>query len=543
MSSRERRLFYIAHLVATLALGLWLWVLILMAAWYVRNIPDVTKNLPFASWLRTQQRRFYDWLSDFFLTWLRQSIFLTLIVWAMVLFIGWGLLSTGVSSLQNVALIVAILAYGAVVFCSFVGFYQAKSIHWDILKWRAEPAARALLGEYNNPDQPPDPDLVRHVIDAEIGINKATWVVSQGKVKMHHPAADKLAKFGGPGILIVEEGHAVVLMKSGKISRVVGRGLNLLLPFERPHMIVPLSAQAVRLEVPYVITLDGGLLSLIQGLVFCKLDPGRRNRDSDGRYPFDEEVILEKVWSPRGGEDAKEAVSAVKPISEAALRQVVARHTLHEFFDNFEQTRRQLRDELIEETNRITEPLLGFRIIAAAIDKIEMPAETEQKLWQRWAVVKDEGIKGREAEIERERLLRVSEGQAIQLQRTELARVQAELERERQRVNIDADRLQRIELEQIRQQVNIELERLQKEIEAEAQRVEKLESAQSAARTEAFLRLLGTMRVSGFDETTMRVLASLLTIGRSEVALRRLLRTGTYRSLTDSTEQGHNKPQ
>jgi regulator of protease activity HflC (stomatin/prohibitin superfamily) len=531
MSRRERTLFVLGICVAALALGVWLWFLLPFAAWYVKNIPDTTKNLPFASWLRTQQRRFYDWLSGFLMTWFRIDVLVTLggVIIAGVMYVALpgNIAPFGLGK----SVIAASVVYSFAVVGALIGFSSAKSSHWDILLWRAEPAARALLGAYDNPNQPPDPDVVRHVVDAEIGINKATWVVSEGKIKMHHPAAGKLAKFGGPGILIVEEGYAVVLTRSGRISRVVGRGLNTLESFERPQMVVPLTAQAVRLQVQYAITQDGGLLTAIEGLVFCKLDAGRRNKDADGRYPFDDELIIDKVWSPKGGEDAKEAVSAVKPISESALRQVVARHTLHEFFDNFEQARQKIRDELVVEANRITDPLLGFKIVAAAIDKIEIPKETEQKLWQRWAVVKDEHIKEKEAEIERERLLTVSEGEAAKLEREERARIQAQLERERQMVGIDAARLEQVELQELRRRMEIELDRLQREILVEAERARSVEDARSAARTEAFLRLLGTMRVSGFDEATMRVLASLLTIGRSEMATRQLLQM-TYRDLT-----------
>lgn len=540
MSRRERLLFALAILIASIALGLWLWFLIPFAAWYVKNIPDTTKNLPFASWLRTQQRRFYDWLSGFLLSWFINSVFGTLLViilLAVSVFVikyrlYWNLWP---ADWENPKVLAALL-YVIGVLCTLAGFYLTKSSHWDALFWRAEPAARALLAEYDDPNKPPDPDVVRHVVDAEIGINKATWVVSEGRIKMHHPAAGKLAKFGGPGILIVEEGYAVVLTRSGKVSRVVGRGLNKLESFERPQMVVPLTAQAVRLQVQYVITQDGGLLKVIEGLVFCKLDAGRRNRDSDARYPFDDDLILDKVWSPKGGEDAKEAFSAVKPISETALRQVVARHTLHEFFDNFEQTRLRIRDELIAEANQITDPFLGFKIIAAAIDKIEMPEETEQKLWQRWAVIKDEHIKEKEAAIERKRLLTISEGEAAKLEREERARIQAQLEREQRMVEIEAARLEQVELQELRRKVDIELERMQREIAVEAERARSMEDARSAARTEAFLRLLGTMRVSGFDEATMRVLAGLLTIGRSEMAARRLLQM-TYRDLSKSEEQ------
>ncbi|MCX7838031.1 MAG: SPFH domain-containing protein [Anaerolineae bacterium] len=541
MSRRERLIFVLGILIVAMALGLWLWLLLPFAAWYVKNIPDVNKNLPFASWLRTQQQRFYDWLSGLLMTWFRTGMLLTVVLGGVSVGLVYVTPPLGLlpASLEK-PVIAGTMIYVFSIFSTFMGFFSAKSSHWDVLFWRAEPAARALLADYDDPTKPPDPDVVRHIVDAEIGINKATWVVSQGKVKMHHPAAGKLAKFGGPGILIVEEGYAVVLYKSGKISRVVGRGLNKLLPFERPHMIVPLAAQAVSLEVRYLVTQDGGLLEIIEGLVFCKLDAGRRNRDSDARYPFDDELILDKVWSPKGSEDAKDAVSAVKPISESALRQVVARHTLHEFFDNFEQTRLKIRDELVSEANQITDPLLGFKVIAAAINKIEMPKETEQKLWQRWAVVKDEHIKEKEAAIERERLLTISEGEAARVEREERARIQAQLERERRMVDIDAARLEQVELQELRRRMEIELDRLQREILVEAERARSIEDARSAARTEAFLRLLGTMRVSGFDETTMRVLAGLLTIGRSELATRRALRRMTSdRTLPESSENRH----
>ena len=190
-------------------------------------------------------------------------------------------------------------------------------------------------------------------------------------------------------------------------------------------------------------------------------------------------------------------MDAIKPVSETAFRQVVARHTLHEFFDDFEKIRSLLREELIVEANRVTEPFLGFKVVAAVIDKIEIPPETEQKLWQRWAVVKDERIKEKEAEIE-------------------------------------VERFEKVELEKLKQMMEIELDRLRKQIQVDATRTEELEKVQSTARIEAFLRLLGTMRVSGFDDATMRVLASLLTLGRSESAARQTLRRQTERRLSES---------
>jgi regulator of protease activity HflC (stomatin/prohibitin superfamily) len=395
MSRNEKIIFQIGRFIVVIALGIWLLPLMFFAWWYVKNIPDKNNDLPFATWLRTHQKRFYDWLSGFFKDWLLYSVFWSGFLWVALLFFYFldsltlnlfGFLYDSPLKIVSILYLIYLVATG------YLGFGSAKSGNWDVLFWRAEPAARALLGEYDDPNKKPDQDLVRHIVDAEIGINKATWVVSEGQWKMHHPAQEKLAKFGGPGVLIVEEGYALVLIKSGKFSRIVGRGLFLLDPFERPHMIVPLSAQPVRVEVDCAITKDGGVLTKVEGMVFCKLNPGRGHKDAGAQYPFDDDLIKQRVWNPKGGKDARDAYGAVKPICETVLRNVIAGVTLQDFFNDFEQTRLAIRNQLVVSANTITDPATGFQIIAAAINQVEMPKETREKLWQTWAVEKDKGI-------------------------------------------------------------------------------------------------------------------------------------------------------
>jgi predicted nucleotide-binding protein len=219
--------------------------------------------------------------------------------------------------------------------------------------------------------------------------NNPMWIVRRGQLTMHHSATDNAIKVDSPGVLVVEEGYAVVLTKSGKVSRVVGRGLCSLQPFERPHMIVPLSVQAVRVEVDNALTMNGFPLKRVEVIVFSRLDPGRCNMDSDARYPFDSDLIIDKVWSPEGGASHYEAYSAIKPLSETVLRQILARHTLDEYLNNFAQTRLELCNELVQESDSLAQPTTGFRVVAAAIGKIELPEEILKQHWQGWVAQRD----------------------------------------------------------------------------------------------------------------------------------------------------------
>ena len=68
-------------------------------------------------------------------------------------------------------------------------------------------------------------EAARTAINILLGISGGTWVVSGGQAELKGDPSGSLARFGGPGNLIVQEGHAVILEISGKLSRVVGRGI------------------------------------------------------------------------------------------------------------------------------------------------------------------------------------------------------------------------------------------------------------------------------------------------------------------------------
>ena len=57
---------------------------------------------------------------------------------------------------------------------------------------------------------------IKSAISIFLGINRGTWVVRDGQTELRDENRSSLQRFGGPGVLIVQEGHAVILEISGR---------------------------------------------------------------------------------------------------------------------------------------------------------------------------------------------------------------------------------------------------------------------------------------------------------------------------------------
>lgn len=447
MSNAERKIFELGRFIVVVALGMWLCLILPFVAWYVKNIPERSKNLPFASWLRVNNLQdkdgnyvFYDWLSNFLWTWWNTAFIITvgatMLVGGMV---SAGFLLPSLSFLLNPILIGSVFYLMVVLSFGYVGFGVAKSNHWDYLIWRAEPAARTLLGqEYDSLTKEQQKELHRHIADVEAGINKGTWIVANAKKELLHTPAGSFAKFGGPGVLIVQEGHAVILERSGRISKIVGAGFHQLAQYERPQMVVYLPTRAEKVSVFDVLTRDKMVIKSVELLVFHRADRGDKSSFS-GMYRFDKTLILDKIWSPKG-DDWRDSI---KSISDSAARDMVAQYDFEELVSITGDARRKFLDDLVERINKITKDFLGVDVIAANLGSITISDEAKKVLEEkglvevrrRTKVIQAEGEK--EAKIamgdgEREYLRKQGEGRALAAREEGLAKAEGESERVRE---------------------------------------------------------------------------------------------------------------
>jgi WD40 repeat protein len=135
------------------------------------------------------------------------------------------------------------------------------------------------------------------VFSIELGVHRAQVLISKGEIIQQRAAVGALAELAGPGMLIVEEGHAAVLMRHGDITRVVGNGITWLSPYEFVHMPIYLAPQVTRLGIDNVLTLDNMMIDQIEIAVTHRVDRGDQSRAS-GQFYFDPQLIREKIWSP-----------------------------------------------------------------------------------------------------------------------------------------------------------------------------------------------------------------------------------------------------
>jgi hypothetical protein len=229
------------------------------------------------------------------------------------------------------------------------------------------------------------------------GANKGVCIVQNSTAQTFGDQASSLETVGGPGTLIVQDGHAVILEKGGRHSRAVGSGIYSLEPYERVAMVAPLTTRMEHLELENVATGDPILLEKFEFWVFHRIlfedaaaaapsgTPGpsthaaRAPRGSAPRYPFDEDLLFDRVWNV-GGRDWR---AGIHNVSETAARDVIGRYPLEDLVPLTDQTRTELRGILIEQINRITRPLMGVNVVAVDFGDIQVPAEARDKLLQR----------------------------------------------------------------------------------------------------------------------------------------------------------------
>ncbi len=249
------------------------------------------------------------------------------------------------------------------------------------------------------------------VVGIELGLHKILQIVTEGEVQTTQPVGS-LARFGGPGVLIVEEGHAAVLMASGRVTRVVGNGITWLKPFERVHMAIYLPVRVETVLAKRVVTHDKIELDSFELLVFHRPDRGDGSERSGG-YTFDPKVILEKIWSPKGN-DWREVV---KSMSETTLRDVVAEFRLEDVVSIAGSARQDLIRELTHKLNQQTKGFLGVEVTGCNIGEIRISNAAKGALERKGLAEVERQTQVIGAEGEKEAAARKGEGQAIAIHR------------------------------------------------------------------------------------------------------------------------------
>ncbi len=253
-----------------------------------------------------------------------------------------------------------------------------------------------------------------------LGLSQGTLEVREGKVVAASGNRETgLARFGGPGELIVQQGHAVMLETNGRVTRVVGSGLTYLRPFERVSMVVPLTSLAERVSLSNVMTKDKIILDAFECWVFHKLDPGPEELQvQDGLFCYNEQILREKVWKA-SGKDWRETIQG---ISTRCIRHVIGDTSFETILAMSDSEREKFNERLRDRINKLTTRSLGVTIQGVDADAIRIPDAVASQLLAvqmgAWAIKIAEN---RNAELNEK-----SKGEAAYLTTLEGARARAQ---------------------------------------------------------------------------------------------------------------------
>ena len=321
-------------------------------------------------------------------TWLRSLSFLLDTVWLRLL---WSAILAVLSA------VIVVLA-----FLLAVGYFGSRAMYGEYEQYRGH-----------------ELEAIYSAISIVLGMSKGVWLVREGKAEVLHPPAGGLARFGGPGVLIVQEGHAVILERGGQLSRVVGRGVAWLQPLERVSMVVPLQTRGEHVIVKQVATKDRILIDEFEFWAFHKVDQGPEEmRIQSGQFVYNEDILLKKIWVMSGDDWS----GGVKALSETAARDVVGRYDLEQIVAIADQFRVDFKEALKQQINRVAKDFMGVDVVAVDIGRIKVPEDAEHRLLAKWLADWEVRI----ATSEREAMIRKGEAEAVILKIKEVAWAQAQ---------------------------------------------------------------------------------------------------------------------
>lgn len=220
----------------------------------------------------------------------------------------------------------------------------------------------------------------RSGLNLALGIENGYVYVDNAHIEQVREAKGPLGRFGGPGRLVVRLGHAVVLEKDGRPSRVVGSGLTFLQPYEWVSMIVPLYGRSEKMTIEEVETKDSACIEQFELLVFHRVDPGpKEHQVHDGPMLYNRYVILNRIWDPT----ASDWSGVIRSVSQSAARDMIGRHKLEDIIPMSDTRREQFKQALKDNINQVTKRL-GVEVIVVDIGRIILPDATRQQMLDRW---------------------------------------------------------------------------------------------------------------------------------------------------------------
>jgi regulator of protease activity HflC (stomatin/prohibitin superfamily) len=223
-----------------------------------------------------------------------------------------------------------------------------------------------------------------------------------------------LTRVGGPGNLVVYNDSAVLLEKSGRLTRVADKGFCQLEKFERIYWVVDLRPK--RSVYPVSAMSKEGIPITCEAEINYQIDSPGLTPTEQVPFPVSEDKVFRAAtctWireadRPTGSQIMDWSGRVIISETEGNLRTILARYPLDRLIGlasvGNENPREEIREEL-ETRLKAAVPKLGARILEVALGDIEVEDEVTRQWvdawkaeWARWAAEQEGRGKAEQAE-------------------------------------------------------------------------------------------------------------------------------------------------
>ena len=230
-------------------------------------------------------------------------------------------------------------------------------------------------------------------------------------------SVEPLIKIGGPGLIAVDAGDAVVTERNARFLRVLGPGTHRLGRFEAPVSVIDVRPQERTADEVKLITRDGIEITTSVSVSF-KVSPGSELPSREQPFPFDHHAVGNVAYSDTNSDDGiKHWDSVPLTVATDQLKALIAEYHLDDFIYS-ERTSVHFHQLIAGEMEHRTRDILtrfGVQIISARLGLLKLPERVTAEHIDFWRSGWDTQRKIREAE-----------GEARAVEEKELARAQAE---------------------------------------------------------------------------------------------------------------------
>jgi len=297
-------------------------------------------------------------------------------------------------------------------------------------------------------------DAIRLLWSLLMGIQLPWLIVENGEVTESKPKG-VLPEVGGPGVVVIRPGNAVVLERHGKVTKVAGPGLVRTKRFEKIRGVVDLRPQWATIKAENVLTKDRVPLTIEYGIGYQIEPQADTDERVEGVLHGNGEALTEEigeVYPVYVGTIHKAVFNTTsagwqRTVALAAgtfLRDTVAIFGFDRMFtltedteDEVEENRRRVHEIERRVQDKLAEVALrwGVKIRTVDIKSIEMPPEARAQMLEWWKAEWKRKIAVKKAKSERQAMVQKAEGKAWALEKLEGVKTDARRRMIRQFIN------------------------------------------------------------------------------------------------------------